>query len=124
MNEDSLKREKIKEEIKVDEIYKFVINQIEEHELYLSDHLKLNWLAEELEIKAEYISVTLKENNFDNFKMFINYLKVKKAKELIKRWLFEENTILKHWQKHAVLKQQIHFIEFLKMKLASHQKCF
>ena len=84
MNEDSLKREKIKEEIKVDEIYKFVINQIEEHELYLSDHLKLNWLAEELEIKAEYISVTLKENNFDNFKMFINYLKVKKAKELIK----------------------------------------
>ena len=84
MNEDSLKREKIKEEIKVDEIYKFVINQIEEHKLYLSDHLKLNWLAEELEIKAEYISVTLKENNFDNFKMFINYLKVKKAKELIK----------------------------------------
>ena len=85
MNEDSLKREKIKEEIKVDEIYKFVINQIEEHELYLSDHLKLNWLAEELEIKEEYIAVTLKENNFDNFKMFINYLKVKKAKKLIKQ---------------------------------------
>jgi len=83
MNEDSLKREKIKEKIKVDEIYKFIINQIEEHELYLSDHFKLNWLAEELEIKAEYISVTLKENNFDNFKMFVNYLKVKKAKELI-----------------------------------------
>ena len=41
MNEDSLKREKIKEEIKVDEIYKFVINQIEEHELYLSDQFKV-----------------------------------------------------------------------------------
>ena len=40
-------------------------------------------LYDELEIKAAYISVTLKENNFDNFKMFVNYLKVKKAKELI-----------------------------------------
>ena len=84
MNDDSLKREKIKEEIKVEEIYKYIINQIKEHELYLNDQFKLNWLANELEIKEEYISVTLKENNFDNFKMFANYLKVKKAKELIK----------------------------------------
>ena len=84
MNEDSLKREKIKKEIKTDEVYKYLINQIEKHELYLNDQFKLNWLANELEIKAEYISVTLIENNFDNFKMFSNYLKIKKAKELIK----------------------------------------
>ena len=84
MNKDSLRREKIKEEIKVEEIYKYVVSQIEEHKLYLDDQLRLDWLANELEIKEEYISVTLKENKFDNFKMFVNYLKVKKAKELIK----------------------------------------
>ncbi len=84
MNEDSLKREKIKTEIKTDEVYKYLINQIEKHELYLNDQFKLNWLANELDIKKEYISVTLIENNFDNFKMFSNYLKIKKAKELIK----------------------------------------
>ena len=84
MNEDSLKREKIKKEIKTDEVYKYLINQIEKHELYLNDQFKLNWLANELDIKKEYISVTLIENNFDNFKMFSNYLKIKKAKELIK----------------------------------------
>ena len=83
MNEDSLRREKIREEIKVEEIYVYIVSQIEEHKLYLDDQLKLDWLADELEIKAAYISVTLKENNFDNFKMFVNYLKVKKAKELI-----------------------------------------
>ena len=85
MNEDSLKREKIREEIKVEEIYKYIVNQIKEHELYLNDQFKLDWLANELEIKAEYISVTLKENNFDNFKMFTNHLRVKKAKKLIKQ---------------------------------------
>jgi AraC-like DNA-binding protein len=84
MNEDSLKREKIKTEIKTDEVYKYLINQIEKHELYLNDQFKLDWLANELDIKKEYISVTLIENNFDNFKMFSNYLKIKKAKELIK----------------------------------------
>ena len=84
MNEDSLKREKIKKEIKTDEVYKYLINQIEKHELYLNDQFKLDWLANELDIKKEYISVTLIENNFDNFKMFSNYLKIKKAKELIK----------------------------------------
>ncbi len=84
MNEDSLKREKIKTEIKTDEVYKYLINQIEKHELYLNDQFKLNWLANELDIKKEYISVTLIENNFDNFKMFSNYLKIRKAKELIK----------------------------------------
>ena len=85
MNEDSLKREKIKTEIKTDEVYGYLISQIEKHELYLNDHFKLNWLANELEIKAEYISVTLIENNFDNFKMFSNHLKIKKAKELIEK---------------------------------------
>ena len=85
MNEDSLRREKIREEIKVEEIYKYIISQTEEHKLYLNDQFKLDWLANELEIKAEYISVTLKENNFDNFKMFTNHLRVKKAKKLIKQ---------------------------------------
>ena len=85
MNEDSLKREKIKTEIKTDDVYRYLISQIEEHELYLHDQFKLNWLANELEIKAEYISVALIENNFDNFKMFSNHLKIKKAKELIKK---------------------------------------
>ena len=85
MNEDSLKREKIREEIKVEEIYKYIVNQIKEHELYLNDQFKLDWLANELKIKEEYIAVTLKENNFDNFKMFTNHLRVKKAKKLIKQ---------------------------------------
>ena len=84
MNEDSLKRERIKEEIKVVEIFKYIVSQIEENELYLNDQFKLNWLADELEIKAEYISITLLENNFDNFKMFSNYLKIKRAKQLLK----------------------------------------
>ena len=85
MNEDSLKREKIKTEIKTDEVYGYLMSQIDKHELYLNDQFKLDWLANELEIKAEYISVTLIENNFDNFKMFSNHLKIKKAKELIKK---------------------------------------
>ena len=85
MNEDSLKREKIKTEIKTDDVYRYLINQIEENELYLHDQFKLNWLANELEIKAEYISVAIIENNFDNFKMFSNHLKIRKAKELIKK---------------------------------------
>ena len=85
MNDDSLKREKIREEIKVEEIYKYIVNQIKEHELYLNDQFKLDWLANELKIKEEYIAVTLKENNFDNFKMFTNHLRVKKAKKLIKQ---------------------------------------
>ena len=85
MNEDSLKREKIKTEIKTDEVYGYLMSQIDKHELYLNDQFKLDWLANELEIKAEYISVILIENNFDNFKMFSNHLKIKKAKELIKK---------------------------------------
>lgn len=85
MNDNSLKREKIKEEIKVEEIYKYIVSQIEEHQLFLNDQFKLSWLANELEIKEEYIKVTLIENKFDNFKMFANYLRVKKAKKLIKQ---------------------------------------
>jgi len=84
MNEDSLKREKIKEEIKVDEIYKYIVSQIEEYQLFLNDQFKLSWLANELEIKEEYIKVTLIENKFTNFKMFSNHLKIKKAKKLIR----------------------------------------
>ena len=93
MNEDSLKREKIKTEIKTDDVYKYLISQIEEHELYLHDQFKLNWLANELEIKADYISVALTENNFDNFKMFSNNLKIKKAKELIKKGYLKNYSI-------------------------------
>ena len=93
MNEDSLKREKIKTEIKTDDVYRYLISQIEEHELYLHDQFKLNWLANELEIKAEYISVALIENNFDNFKMFSNHLKIKKAKELIKKGYLKNYSI-------------------------------
>lgn len=51
MNEDSLKREKIKTEIKTDEVYGYLMSQINKHELYLNDQFKLDWLANELEIK-------------------------------------------------------------------------
>ena len=93
MNEDSLKREKIKTEIKTDDVYRYLISQNEEHELYLHDQFKSNWLANELEIKADYISVALKENNFDNFKMFSNHLKIKKAEELIKKGYLKNYSI-------------------------------
>ena len=61
-----------------------MLNQIEGEELYLNEKFRINWLSEKLGIKVEHINVTLIENNFKNFSMFSNYLKINKAKRLLK----------------------------------------
>lgn len=93
MKSDSLKREKIKEEIKEEEIYEYMLNQIEVEELYLNEKFRINWLSEKLGIKVEHINVTLIENNFKNFSMFSNYLKINKAKQLLKEGYLKDYNI-------------------------------
>jgi len=93
MKSDSLKREKIKEEIKEEEIYEYMLNQIEGEELYLNEKFRINWLSEKLGIKVEHINVTLIENNFKNFSMFSNYLKINKAKQLLKEGYLKDYNI-------------------------------
>ena len=85
MKLDSLKREKLKEQIKINEIYKYMLNQIEDKELYLDENFRINWLSEKLGVKVEHINATLIEHNFKNFPKFSNYLKMNKAKDLIKK---------------------------------------
>ncbi len=89
----SLKKEKVKEEIQIKEIYEYMLNQIENKKLYLDEKFRINWLSEELDIKVEYINVTLNEYNFKNFSKFSNYLKINKAKELIKKGYLKKYNI-------------------------------
>lgn len=89
----SLKQEKVKEEIKVNEIYEYMLNQIEDKKLYLDEKFRINWLSEELDIKVEHINVALNEYNFKNFSKFSNYLKIYKAKELIKEGYLKKYNI-------------------------------
>jgi AraC-like DNA-binding protein len=89
----SLKQEKVKEEIKVNEIYEYMLNQIEDKKLYLDEKFRINWLSEELDIKVEHINVILNEYNFKNFSKFSNYLKINKAKELIKEGYLKKYNI-------------------------------
>ena len=96
MDSDSLKREKIKNEINTKEIYIFVTTHIKEDELYLKEEFNLNWLAKELGIKANYISIAITENNFENFSIYSNHFKIEKAKKLIK------NNYLKNYSVEAL----------------------
>lgn len=96
MDSDSLKREKIKNEINTKEIYIFVTAHIKEDELYLKEEFNLNWLAKELGIKANYISIAITENNFENFSIYSNHFKIEKAKKLIK------NNYLKNYSIEAL----------------------
>ena len=89
----SLKKEKVKEEIQIKEIYEYMLNQIENKKLYLDEKFRINWLSEELDIKVEYINVTLNEYNFKNFSKFSDYLKINKAKELIKKGYLKKYNI-------------------------------
>jgi AraC-like DNA-binding protein len=89
----SLKKEKVKEEIKINEIYEYMFNQIEDNKFYLDEKFRIKWLSEELDIKVEHINVTLNEYNFKNFSKFSNYLKINKAKELIKEGYLKKYNI-------------------------------
>jgi len=93
MKLDSLKREKLKEQIKINEIYEYMLNQIEDKELYLDENFRINWLSEKLGVKVEHINTTLNEYNFKNFSKFSNYLKINKAKELIKEGYLKKYNI-------------------------------
>ena len=89
----SLKKEKVKEEIKINEIYEYMFNQIQDKKLYLDEKFRINWLSEELDIKVEHINVILNEYNFKNFSKFSNCLKINKAKELIKEGYLKKYNI-------------------------------
>ena len=70
-----------------------MLNQIEDKKLYLDEKFRINWLSEELDIKVEHINVALNEYNFKNFSKFSNYLKIYKAKELIKEGYLKKYNI-------------------------------
>lgn len=89
----SLKKEKVKEEIQIKEIYEYMFNQIVDNKFYLDEKFRIKWLSEELDIKVEHINVTLNEYNFKNFSKFSNYLKINKAKELIKEGYLKKYNI-------------------------------